>query len=282
MAPTLVLGCAMLGDAKQLRCFVHGSHRQARRLFDETAADYQVCSQARIHSFRSLIFQRRIEIVASMLRRLPPTGAILDFGMGPAVFGRLSVDLGWRYVGVDISPEMVRHARALGLRQAEFHVGDLDFLEGCKERFEVALAIGLVDYLETPEHGIERLADSVKPGGWLILSFRNRWSLPRILRDAAKYCLRRAPLNSDRRAFFSAVHEHSFDFRSQLHPHLRRCGFGEFEVRYFNCSPFFFNFPMPATLWRLWRSVDAVLCALPLRGMCSGGVVCARRTGGSR
>ncbi len=261
---------------------MHESHTQARRLFDETAADYQVRSQAKVHRFSSLIFQRRIEIVARMLRRLSPSGDILDFGMGPAVFGRLSVDLGWRYVGVDVSPEMVRHARALALPKAEFHVGDLDFLEDRKERFAAALSIGLVDYLETPEQGIGKLADSVKPGGWLILSFRNRWSLPRILRDAAKYCLRRFRLKSDRRAFFSPVHEHSFDFRSQLYPLLDRSGFDEFEVRYFNCSPFFFDFPMPGALWRLWRSVDAVLCALPLRAMCSGGVMCARRAGGSQ
>jgi hypothetical protein len=73
------------------------------------------------------------------------------------------------------------------------------------------------------------------------------------------------------------VHERSVDFGSQLRPELEALGFAEFEVRYFNCSPIFFNFPLPGPLWRAWYALDSALAGAATRWMCSGGVLVARR-----
>lgn len=255
------------------------SHSRARRLFDETAADYQERSEARVSNFSSLVFQRRIHIVQDLLRRARP-GTVLDYGMGPAVFGPACTASGWRYVGIDISPEMVERGRALNLPNAEFHVGDLDVLRSYRQRADAVLAIGLLDYLEEPTRGLQALASCVKPGGSLILSFRNRVSVPRILRDAAKRLWRALapkPASSERRAFFADVHERSFDFQGQLRPELEALGFEECEARYFNCSPIFFNFPLPRRLWSGWYALDSALAGAATRWMCSGGVLMARR-----
>ena len=209
------------------------SHARARKLFDETAADYEERSRARVFNFSSLVFQRRIQIVEDFLRRAGPPGTVVDYGMGPAVFGPFCAATGWRYVGIDISPEMVERARALNLPRAEFLVGDLDALGGYRAQADVVLAIGLLDYLEEPDRGIRALSACVKPGGSLILSFRNRRSLPRVLRDVAKSAWRAlSPRTRERdpRAFFSDVHEHAFDFSAELRPQLEALGFGQFEV----------------------------------------------------
>jgi SAM-dependent methyltransferase len=257
------------------------SHTNARALFDKTADDYQQRSERGTYNFSSLIFQRRIDIVKEFIDRMPASDNVLDYGMGPAVFGPACVSRGIHYIGVDISPEMVDRGRAMQLPNSEFVVGDLESLRSYRRRMDGVLAIGLLDYLEEPMLGIEALADCVKPGGYIVLSFRNRWSVPRILRDVSKAIVRtfRRSKRDDTRAFFANVHERPFDFRTELRPKLASLGFDSLEVRYFNCSPVFFNFPVPKRLWQWWYRWDRRWSIPAVRGLCSGGVLIARRIG---
>ena len=227
------------------------SHQKAREIFDATVDGYQQRSDGLQHSFSSLIFQRRIAIVRSLLDGVSRGGRVLDFGMGPAVFGKDCTARGLSYFGIDISPVMVERARSLNLPNARFQVGDLESLDCLAGTMDVVLAIGLLDYLEHPEGGVRSLAECVHAGGQLILSFRNRKSVPRVLRDAAKTMTRLVPgecRNPDGRVFLSDAHEHAFDAASELQPLLSDIGFGGFAVDFFNCSPFFFNFPLPQPL----------------------------------
>ena len=253
------------------------SHDLARELFDRTAEHYQRRSEHRVTSFSTWIFQRRIEIVTQFLARLRTPGRVLDFGMGPGVFAPRCTDRGLDYVGIDISSVMVGRAQALGLQRAQYRVGDLETLAEFAGQMDVVLAIGLVDYLEAPWEGLAALSAAVKPGGVLIVSFRNRWSLPRALRDAGRAILTPWRSADSRRAFLGLVHERSFDGPSELEPALRRLGHEHFETAYFNCSPFFSDFPMPAWMFEGWRRVDAVLASRVTRVLCSGGVMVAAK-----
>lgn len=255
----------------------HASHALAKDLFDRTADDYQSRSEHRVASFSSLIFQRRIDIVSGFLDRIQAPGRALDYGMGPGVFAARCRERGLDYLGIDISPVMVEHAQALGVRGAEFRTGDLEVLSEYAGRMDGVLAIGLVDYLESPWDGLAALSRAVKPGGVLIVSFRNRRSLPRILRDTARALFKPWRTASNRRAFLGLVHERSFDAGADLIPALQQLGFRGFETAYFNCSPFFFDFPMPMWLWRLWCRWDGGLASRSTRFVCSGGVLAAEK-----
>jgi SAM-dependent methyltransferase len=256
---------------------MYDSHSKAKELFDAIAVDYQERAEARVYGFSSLIFQRRIRIVEKFLHRVPQNGRVLDFGMGPAVFAQFCEKKGLSYLGIDISPMMVERAKALNLRTSEFIVGDLDSLSGFCKSMDAVLAVGIIDYLEDPERGIELLAQCVKPGGYLILSFRNRFSLPRLLRDSVKALWRVLPKVQSDKAFFASVCERSFDFSLQLRPELIQLGFDEFEVDYFNCSPFFFNFPITPWVLQKWYGLDSRVASQHIHLMCSGGVLIAKR-----
>ena len=265
------LGNPLPGQAEPI-----ASHRRARALFDRTVDDYQRRADMEVQSFSSLVFQRRIDIVTHFLSQIQAPGRVLDYGMGPAVFGRACIDRGLQYVGIDISPEMVRRAQSLNLPGAEYGVGDLDSLEQYRGQMDAVLAIGLLDYLEDPREGIRALAACVKPGGSIILSFRNRHSVPRILRDSSKVFVLPFQRESNRRAYFTPVHERSFDVDLDLRPTLNQLGVEQLETQYFNCSPFFFNFPLPPWLWKRWLDWDRTLASAGTRYFCSGGVVHAR------
>lgn len=257
------------------------SHASTQEFFDRTADDYQRRSDATVHNFSSLVFQRRFDIVASLLGGLPAGAVVLDYGMGPAVYGPCCVARELPYLGIDISPVMVARARALNLPGASYAVGDLDSLADYRGRADAVLAIGLLDYLEDPLRGLEALAGCLGPSGQLIVSFRNRRSLPRLLRDVTKQVWRRvvpARLRPADRAFCSRVHEHAFDWRHDLMPALRPLGFEAVDLRFFNCSPIFWNFPLPRRLWQAWRTADARLASPRTSALCSGGVLVVRRT----
>ena len=144
-------------------------HAAAREFFDKIAENYSARSKTAVHNVSSLSFSRRQDIVTRLMLMTPKSGTVLDYGMGPAVFGPPAVQNGLRYIGVDISPKMVELARQMNLPNSEFHVGDLNLLDRFVTSADTMLMIGLIDYLEQPEIGLRKLARCVKPGGRLIL-----------------------------------------------------------------------------------------------------------------
>jgi ubiquinone/menaquinone biosynthesis C-methylase UbiE len=251
-------------------------HLAAQEFFDTIADDYTARSTSAVYNLSSLSFSRRQDIVTRLMLTTGRGGTVLDYGMGPAVFGPAAAQHGLRYVGIDISPKMVELARQM-MPTAELHVGDLSLLARFTRSADTVLLIGLIDYLQEPEEGLRQLARCVKPGGRLIMSFRNHNSVPRILRNSAKAIWRRrhTPQRAIRTAFEAPVLENSFVPRRDLIPLLQSEGFRSHAVHYLDCSPVFFNLPLPQAIWRLWKRADATLASRALSFMCASGVLIA-------
>jgi SAM-dependent methyltransferase len=261
---------------------VPSSHAAAREYFDRTADEYSERAGARESSLSSLIFDRRRETALELLDESGVRGTLLDFGMGPGVFAPQVVERGFEFIGVDISPEMVARAEALGLPNATYVVGDLDSLERFEGRADAVLAIGLIDYLEEPADGLRRLAACLKPGGVLIVSFRNAAALNTALRGAAKSVWRRffgrLRWRADS-AFVAPVHEKPFTPRDLEAP-LRDLGLGEFAVRYHSVNPgLFFSVPLNRGLWDRWRRFDRRASRRAPRVLCDAGLLRATKIG---
>ena len=258
----------------------HKSHIASKKYFEHTAFVYHQRSHGLINDFSSLIFQRRNDIVKKYLARDIEKKIILDFGMGPGVFAEYCTENSYYYLGIDISPKMVELAQSLNLKNAEFKVGDIDSLIKYQGEMDYALAIGLIDYVEDPIKVIKLLTNCIKKDGHLIISFRNRYSFPRFFRDTIKLIwnkILKRKVTKSNKAFFASVHEHSFDFSTQLLPILKSFGFNSFTTKYFNCSPFFFNFPIHSKIWNKWYRLDSHLSNDYTRYLCSGGVVFASK-----
>ena len=253
------------------------AHLTAQTFFDRIAADYTARSRTAVCYVSSLSFSRRQDIVTRLMLTTPRGGTVLDYGMGPAVFGPAATQNGLRYVGIDISAKMVELASAMKLPNSEFHVGDLDLLEKFARSADTVLLIGLIDYLEEPDLGLRKLARCVKPGGRLIMSFRNHRSVPRWLRNASKSLWRglRASGCSADTAFEAPVLENSFVPSRDFVPLLQTEGFGKVQIEYLDCSPIFFNFRLPRPVWKLWKRADECFSCRALSFMCASGVLMA-------
>jgi SAM-dependent methyltransferase len=255
------------------------AHGEAQRFFDRIADDYRRRSQAAVYNLSSLSFRRRQDMVVRWLSETPAGGMVLDYGMGPAVFGRASIARGLRYVGIDISERMVNMARELDLGGAEFVVGDLEALDRFVNSADTVLLIGLIDYLQDPLSGLRRLARCVKPGGRLIMSFRNHRSVPRLVRTLGKRAWRALRLTGGaaRTAFAAPVLENSFVPGVDLVPLLREEGFEDPVLEYLDCSPVQFNVRLPRPVWEGWRKADETLGRVAPPALCASGVLVARR-----
>jgi SAM-dependent methyltransferase len=253
------------------------SHAQAEKFFDQIAEDYRKRSEGQVWNVSSLSFARRQELVTRLLNLTPEGGTLLDYGMGPAVFGPPAVARKLRYVGIDISQRMIDLAVAMNLPNAEYHLGDLAMLERFKNAADTVLLIGLIDYLEDPAAGLRALARTVKPGGRIILSFRNHRSIPRVLRNGAKALYR--AVKGERKgadtAFAAPVLERSFVPARDFVPLLRAEGFTEFSTDYLDASPVFWKMPLPRWLWHAWKKADAVFSRRWLSFLCASGVLMA-------
>jgi SAM-dependent methyltransferase len=260
---------------------LHLSHAAAKELFDRTADAYAKRAEGRTHDLSSFVFARRRETVLSLLDESGVEGTLLDFGMGPGVFAAHAVERGFHFVGIDISPEMIERAEALELPNTTYVCGDLEALESYRGAADAVLAIGLIDYLEDPDEGLRQLAACLRPGGVLIVSFRNRRSVNAVLRAGAKPVWRKLFGRSRWRAasaFVSAVHERTFavdDVRNRL----ARLGLTDFLVRYHNANPFVFvNVPLGRRVWERWLAADRLVSPRVPRAFCDAGVLRARRT----
>jgi len=251
------------------------SHTQAEKFFDRIAEDYLRRSEGDIWNVSSLSFARRQEIVTRLLDLIPSGGTILDYGMGPAVFGPAAVDRKLNYIGIDISKRMIDLAKEKNLPNARYYQGDLSVLDSLRGSADCVLLIGLIDYLEDPTAGLTALAHCVKPGGSMILSFRNRRSIPRLLRDAAKagYRTRKSDQIGSDRAFSAPVLERAFVPQRDFVPLLRELGFREFSTYYLDASPIFWRMPLPRWVWHAWKRADGLISGRWTSFMCASGVL---------
>ena len=109
----------------------------------------------------------RLSTVASFV---PPTcQSIIDFGCGTGDYSRIFGHDKY-YLGIDNSVGMIEQAKSL-YPSRSFKVSDIDSNGLADDSFDVALAIGVFEYLEDPTRFVEEIIRVVSSGGRLICSF---------------------------------------------------------------------------------------------------------------
>lgn len=93
---------------------------------------------------------------------------VLDLGCGPgSLVPYLQEIPGVRLTGVDLSPEMVRYAKAHH-PDVEFHVGDAEAIPFENDAFDVVLCSGMLHHLPRLDVALQEIGRILKPGGLLV------------------------------------------------------------------------------------------------------------------
>jgi arsenite methyltransferase len=111
------------------------------------------------------------------LMRLAPGDNILDIGCGAGWLARLiapQVHEG-RFVGMDISDEMVRHARrnCVDLENAVFIVGGVDEIPWESNFFTRVISVESAYYWPDPSRGLREIFRVLREGGsaWIVINY---------------------------------------------------------------------------------------------------------------
>lgn len=123
---------------------------------------------------------RRDITVAQVLRIVTPESQVLDLGCGAGPVVSELRQRGVSVVGIDYSEDMLEHARA---RLRSQHLDDGRLFQGdCRhtaypdESFDVIVCLGVISYIENYDPALSEIRRLLKPGGTVILSFRNMFN----------------------------------------------------------------------------------------------------------
>lgn len=139
---------------------------------------------------RAAMWRRRLERV----RRLVPSGRLLDVGTGQGDFGA-AARAHFDFEGTEISAEGVRVARER--HDLAVHEGDLLGLALASDRYDAVTAWHVLEHVANPGAVAAECARLLRPGGILAIAVPNadeHWQLTRRLwSDALQFALQRPP-----------------------------------------------------------------------------------------
>jgi ubiquinone/menaquinone biosynthesis C-methylase UbiE len=166
------------------------------RLFSERASiDYWETVYDRRDSL-GVTLRRRMRTALSWLdgSNLPKNSKILDVGCGAGKLSKEIVDRGYEVLAMDFSYNMIRKADAICNVNDKSHIkflqGDIESLPFKDSVFDVVLCLGVVTYLRSEKKALHEMSRVLKPGGTLILSILNKFSLAKCL-DISAFVTRR-------------------------------------------------------------------------------------------
>lgn len=120
---------------------------------------------------------RRDLSVAHVLGLVTPGAQVLDLGCGtgPVLSELRRQGIGTR--GLDYSGDMLAHARMrlrlLGLDDSGLEQGDCRATPYPAESFDIVLCLGVISYIENYDPVLDEIDRLLKPGGNVLISFRN-------------------------------------------------------------------------------------------------------------
>ncbi len=139
-----------------------GARRVARRLFGGLAGSYD-----RTVDLATLYQDRRWK--KWVLERLPREGLVLDVGCGTLLLEERANAEGLRFVGVDLSHEMVRFASAKGQGRVSLVAeGDAETLPFSGGSFDAVVSCYVVKYVDVRRLATE-LSRVCRPGGQVLM-----------------------------------------------------------------------------------------------------------------
>lgn len=103
---------------------------------------------------------------ARMVRRVTPSkGRVLEVGSGRGSFGA-TIARDFEYVGIDLSSDAVREARASGL---EVYRSGVESFVNLGAAFDTVASFHVFEHLPDPHDALAKIKELLKPGGSLVL-----------------------------------------------------------------------------------------------------------------
>jgi len=128
---------------------------------------------------RSPFFQEQVKIMLEMIDSKP--GCILDIGCAAGAEFEPLLARGFRIVGFDYAPDMIRLARRRFSASPDVRLcrADAEMLPFHDASFDHVVCLGVLEYLATYDRALEEIHRVLRPGGSAIISLPTSISLDR-------------------------------------------------------------------------------------------------------
>ena len=140
------------------------SNDYVRRLFDDYAPTFDDDLNSLDYAAPRLIGDAVVAEVGEAMARLD----VLDAGCGTGLCGPFLRPMASRLIGVDLSPAMLQHARALNLYDKLVVCELVDFLEHQPRAFDLIVAADTFNYFGELESLLTAAANALRGNGMLI------------------------------------------------------------------------------------------------------------------
>ncbi|MFC1491702.1 class I SAM-dependent methyltransferase [Nitrospinota bacterium] len=248
--------------------------------WDDVSPDYyedRYGNQPTIMSFGMI---RRKEIVAKLMDEFGPKGGkLIDLGCGPAVMFEPVYERGYQYTGVDYSPDMIeiskqRISNIAPDAKPHLFVGDVEDTKLSVQEFNVAVALGVTDYLDKEENFYREVHRLLKPDGVAIFTYSNRLSYDNFLRFllrplARLFNVKGKVLSS---GLFNKGHIASREAKK-----LRRLGFEVLRSTFYGAHLIPINIQMPGAYFSLLRFLERIFLKFGLTPFLSAYILVAKK-----
>jgi SAM-dependent methyltransferase len=187
---------------------------------------------------------------ASVFAALPPLDGhtVLDLGCGAGDQAAELVARGARVIGVDTNDEFLADARARGLPNTDFRLGDLRAPLDIDEPMDGLWCSFTAAFFPDLQAALARWTTHLRPGGWIALTE---------IDDLFGH----VPVQPRTKALFDAyAHEaraagrYDFHMGRRLREHMERCGFAVSTVLTLADRELSFDGPAEAEVLNAWRN----------------------------
>jgi ubiquinone/menaquinone biosynthesis C-methylase UbiE len=141
---------------------------------------------------RSTSVKYHEDTMEQLVQLAPPAGMVLDDGCGTGAFLEFAERRGAqveRYVGIDVSRGMLRHAQRRLKRAGGDQLlvqADACRLPFAENMFDVVYARGMLHHLPDPARGMQEIRRVLKPGGLAVVLDPNKTLISRLPRYLAR------------------------------------------------------------------------------------------------
>ncbi|MFI0370230.1 class I SAM-dependent methyltransferase [Actinomadura sp. 1N219] len=112
-------------------------------------------------------YRERREILSAELLRFSVPGAAVDIGAAAGTASRVLAEHGWDATAIDLNPSAVALARAHGVDAYE---GDARYLPLPPCRYDLALALDVLEHIEDDARAAAEITRVLRPGGTALVS----------------------------------------------------------------------------------------------------------------
>jgi 2-polyprenyl-3-methyl-5-hydroxy-6-metoxy-1,4-benzoquinol methylase len=226
--PNAHAGIGLPGIIKQCKhcdLIFKSFQEKAEKLYNENYADAFLETGAYFSHAASSFFKKILEDSNGQVNGSISKPRLLDIGSGVGTMLQTATELGYKPIGVELSPKLVEVSSKKGHTVINKNISDISL----DEKFDAITMMDIIEHLENPKEVLKELSLLLKPDGEIIIYTPNHNSLIVKIASLMYFLGIKSPVEN----IFACTHTIFFTTKT-LKKSLLELGYEVLKVNHFN------------------------------------------------